>query len=144
MILSRQGTPTLDGTADLAPDGVSRGAYALSDPDGSVITLIGTGTEVSVALKAAEQLAGDGIVARVVSMPSWERFEAADDQYRDQVLPSGHPVVSVEAGITLGWHRWADSTVGIDRFGASAPGATVLERLGITPAAVADAARGLL
>ena len=144
MILSRQGTPTLTGTADLAVDGVANGAYVLVDPDDAQVVLAGTGTEVAVAVEAAETLAAEGITARVVSMPSWERFEAAGAEYRASVLPKGLPVVSVEAGVTLGWHRWADVPLGIDRFGASAPGATVLDRLGINPAAVADAARALL
>lgn len=144
MILSRQGTPTLAGTSELAADGAAQGAYVLSGEGDAQVVLIGTGTEVAIAVAAAETLAAEGITARVVSMPSWERFEAAGDEYRSMVLPAGLPAVSVEAGVTLGWHRWADSTVGIDRFGASAPGATVLERLGITADAVAEAARNLL
>ncbi|MEZ5381270.1 MAG: transketolase [Microthrixaceae bacterium] len=144
MILSRQGTPTLSGTAELAAEGVASGAYVLADPPGATVTLVGTGTEVAVALEAARELAGDGIVARVVSMPSWELFEATPKERRDEVLPKGLPTVSVEAGVTLGWARYAQATVGIDRFGASAPGSVALEQLGITPAAVADAARGLL
>jgi transketolase len=77
-------------------------------------------------------------------MPSWELFAAQDDAYRDSVLPPGLPAVAVEAGTTLGWERWADRTIGIDRFGASAPGAEVLQRLGITADNVAGAARELL
>ena len=77
-------------------------------------------------------------------MPNQALGLVAVPTYIAEVLPAGRPVVSVEAGVTLGWHRWADATVGIDRFGASAPGATVLDRLGINPTAVADAARGLL
>ena len=77
-------------------------------------------------------------------MPSWELFAAQDADYRAQVLPAGVPRVSVEAATTFGWERYADRCVGIDRFGASAPGAEVLQRLGITPVAVAEAARSLL
>jgi transketolase len=77
-------------------------------------------------------------------MPSMDLFGAQDAAYRESVLPPGVPVVSVEAGVTFGWGAWADVSVGIDRFGASAPGDVVMERLGITPAAVAEAARGLL
>jgi len=123
---------------------VARGAYVLRDADEPDVVLIGTGSEVSVALAAAERLGADGVAARVVSMPSWELFAAQDESYRDGVLPPGLPAVAVEAGTTLGWDRWADRTIGIDRFGASAPGAEVLERLGITPDNVAGAARELL
>jgi transketolase len=141
LVLSRQDLPVL---ADASEEGVARGAYVLSDPGDPAVVLIGTGSEVSVALAAAERLDADGVAARVVSMPSWELFEAQDEAYRDGVLPPGLPSVSVEAGVTLGWERWADRTIGIDRFGASAPGAEVLERLGITADNVAGAARELL
>ncbi|MCB1271066.1 MAG: transketolase, partial [Microthrixaceae bacterium] len=85
-----------------------------------------------------------GTRVRVVSMPSWELFEGAGAAHRSSVLPEGVPVVSVEAGVTTGWQRWADASVGIDRFGASAPGATVMAELGITPEAVAAAAREVM
>jgi transketolase len=106
--------------------------------------LIGTGSEVAVALEAAEVLRAEGIGTRVVSMPSWDLFEAQDQAYQDSVLTPGVKRVSVEAGTTFGWARWADSSVGIDRFGASAPGATVLDELGINAANVASHARRLL
>jgi transketolase len=141
LVLSRQDLPVL---ADASAEGVARGAYVLRDADEPDVVLIGTGSEVSVALAAAERLDADGVAARVVSMPSWELFAAQDESYRDGVLPPGLPSVAVEAGTTLGWERWADRTIGIDRFGASAPGAEVLERLGITPDNVAGAARELL
>jgi transketolase len=80
----------------------------------------------------------------VVSMPSWELFAAQDQSYRDEVLPPGLPSVSVEAGVSMGWERWVDRSVSIDRFGASAPGAEVLEKLGITGEHVAEVARELL
>ena len=137
LILSRQDLPVL---ADASEEGVARGAYALRDPDDAAVTLVGTGSEVSVALAAADRLAADGIVARVVSMPSWELFAAQDEAYRETVLPRGLPSVSVEAGVSQGWERWVDRSVSIERFGASAPGPEVLERLGITPEAVAGAA----
>jgi transketolase len=105
---------------------------------------VATGSEVALAMKAREELAGDGIAARVVSMPSHELFEAEDPQYRDATLPPGMPTVSIEAATTFGWDRYADVSVGVDRFGASAPGAEVLERYGITVAAVAQAARDVL
>jgi transketolase len=80
---------------------------------------------------AADRLAAGGIRARVVSMPSWDRFEAQPDEYRGEVLPRGVPALSVEAGTTFGWERYADRSIGIDRFGASAPGEVALRRLGI-------------
>jgi transketolase len=142
LVLSRQDLPTLDPALTA---GLARGAYVLAEagepPD---VVLIGTGSEVSVALEARETLAAEEIAARVVSMPSWELFAAQEADYRDAVLPPGVPRVSVEAATTFGWERYADRSVGIDRFGASAPGAEVLRRLGITPAAVAEAARALL
>ena len=137
LVLSRQDLPVL---ADASDEGVARGAYALRDPEDAAVTIVGTGSEVSVALAAADRLADDGIVARVVSMPSWELFAAQDEAYRETVLPRGLPSVSVEAGVSQGWERWVDRTVSIERFGASAPGPEVLERLGITPEAVAGAA----
>jgi transketolase len=143
LILSRQNLPILDGTA--GNEGVLRGAYVLDDTAGDdQMILIGTGSEVAVALEAAEILRGEGIGTRVVSMPSWDLFEAQDQAYQDSVLTPGVKRVSVEAGATFGWSRWADSSVGIDRFGASAPGATVLDELGINAANVAGHARRLL
>ncbi len=94
--------------------------------------IVATGSEVSVALEARQLLAGDGIDAAVVSMPSWELFEAQPQSYRDEVLPDGLPIVSVEAGVPQGWERYAGGSVALRRFGASAPAAEVFERLGIT------------
>ena len=99
---------------------------------------------MAVALEAAGLLAEDGRKVQVVSLPCWDRFDAQDDDYRRSVLPPGVPTVSVEAGVTLGWDRYADASVGIDRFGASAPGSVVLRELGITPEHVAGVARRLL
>jgi transketolase len=146
IVLTRQKVPVLEGTAERAPEGVSRGAYVLVDEDGGSpdVVLIGTGSEVSVCVAARDLLVKEHRSVRVVSMPSWDLFEAQDAAYRDQVLPPGVPKVSCEAGSTFGWERWADASVGIDRFGASAPGATVMERLGITPERVAERARSLL
>jgi transketolase len=137
LVLSRQDLPVL---AEASDEGVARGAYVLRDVEDPAAVIVGTGSELSVAIAAADQLAADGIRARVVSMPSWELFAAQDEAYRDAVLPPGLPSVSVEAGISQGWERWVDRAVSIDRFGASAPGPEVLERLGITPGAVAGAA----
>ncbi len=144
LVLSRQGTPTLATSLERAREGVARGAYTVIDAERPDVVLVGTGTEVAVAVDAAGRLSDDGTTARVVSMPSWELFRAQGPQYRDELLPPGVPVVSVEAGTTIGWAEYADASVGIDRFGASAPGATVLRELGITPEHVAEVATGLV
>jgi transketolase len=144
LILSRQGTPVLEGTAERAVEGVDRGGYAVVDAEDPDMVLVGTGTEVAVAVDAAAMLAADGLSVRVVSLPSWERFADQDAGYRDSVLPRGVPTVSVEAGVTIGWERFADASVGIDRFGASAPGGLVMKELGITADHVVEAARTLL
>jgi len=106
--------------------------------------LIGTGSEVAVCVKAAEALAGDGVAARVVSLPSWDRFVEQDQGYRDSVLPPGVPALSVEAAVTFGWERHADDSIGVDRFGVSAPGAEVLDRLGINVSNVVSRAHRLV
>ncbi|HVF77879.1 MAG TPA: transketolase [Solirubrobacteraceae bacterium] len=130
LILSRQDLPVLDRSVYGAVSGVGKGAYVLQDADDAQATIIATGSEVATALAAAEQL---DVPARVVSMPSWELFEQQDDEYKESVLPVELPTVSVEAGVRMGWERYADAIVSIDRFGASAPGDLVLEKLGITP-----------
>jgi transketolase len=125
---------------------VAKGAYVLRD-DGSGdpdIILVGTGSEVSVCLGAADLLEAEGRLVRVVSMPSWDLFDAQDEDYHESVLPAEVPTLSVEAASSFGWARWADDFVSIDRFGASAPGTTVLKELGFTPENVADRARELL
>jgi transketolase len=131
LILSRQNLPVLEGTA--GNTAVELGAYILrdteSDPD---VVLIGTGSEVQLCIGAAERLASEGIKARVVSMPCWELFEEQDDDYQDSILGLGTPSVSVEAGTTFGWAKWATASVGIDHFGASAPGPELMERFGMT------------
>ena len=146
LILTRQALPVLD-RSQLAPaSGLHHGGYTLWQSGSGVpdVVLIGTGSEVHVALKAAELLSGEGINVRVVSLPSWELFERQPREYREEVLPPGVPKVAVEAGVTLGWERHADVAVGVDSFGASAPGTEVLERFGITPEHVAATARGLV
>jgi transketolase len=139
--LSRQDLPVQDA---VDPDGVAKGAYVLRDVDDPGAVIVGTGSELWVALAAADLLTAEGINARVVSMPSWELFAAQDDAYRDEVLLPGVPSVSVEAGVSMGWERWVDRSVSIERFGASAPGPVVLEKLGITPEHTAAAVRELL
>jgi transketolase len=144
LILTRQTIPVLEGTVDRAGD-VARGAYVLvegdDDPD---VVLVGTGSEVSVCVEAARLLDRDGVVARVVSMPSWDLFQAQPDDYQDAVLGWGAPVLSVEAAASFGWARWADDSVAIDHFGASAPGPEVLAEFGFTPDNVAGRARQLV
>ena len=143
LLLTRQDVPVLAGSTD--HDAVARGAYVLADPDGDPdVVLIGTGSEVAVALDAAATLTAAGRSVRVVSMPCTELFAEQADEYRASVLPAGIPTVSVEAGVTFGWARWADRSIGIDRFGASAPGEQAMAGLGITPAAVVAAAESLL
>lgn len=146
---TRQGVPTLD-RQQLAPaSGLRRGGYILSDSDGTPeLILIGTGSEVQHVAKAAETLRGDGVKVRVVSMPSWELFDAQPADYRAEVLPPQVTRrISMEAGVTPGWERYVGlegRALGIDRFGASAPGATALERFGFTAEHVVKAAREML
>jgi transketolase len=144
LLLTRQGVPVLDRTRLAPASGLARGAYAISEPGGPCDAVIAaTGSEVALALAAQEELSSEGIAARVVSMSSWELLDGQPDEYRESLFPSGVPVASVEAGVSLGWERFADRTVSVDRFGASAPGAEVLERLGMTSEAVATAVREL-
>ena len=139
LVLTRQAVPVVtDGLA------VEVGAAVVHDVDAPQLVLIGTGSEVSVCLDAAEQLEAEGITTRVVSMPSWDRFERQPESYRRDVLPAEVPVLSVEAAATFGWAKWADASVGIDRFGASAPGPVALDRLGINVDNVVSHARALV
>ena len=144
LILSRQAIPVLEGTSERFSD-VAKGGYALvsggDDPD---IVLVGTGSEVSVCVEAAKLLEADDIATRVVSLPCWELFELQSDDYQADVLGYDTPVLSVEAATSFGWSRWADDSVAIDHFGASAPGAKVLAEFGFTPDNVAARARQLL
>jgi transketolase len=144
LILSRQDLPVLDTSA--AKGSLRNGAYIVKDADGVPdIVLIGTGSEVQLAVGAAEKLAEQGIKARAVSMPSWELFEEQSAEYRQSVLGgNGVKRLSVEAGTTIGWQRYADASVGIDRFGESGPGAKVLEKFGFTVANVVEHALSLL
>ncbi len=144
LVLSRQDLPVLEGTA--GNDGPLRGAYTLvagggDDPD---LILIGTGSEVHTCVEAAALLEAEGTTTRVVSMPSWELFAEQDDEYQDEVLAPEAPTLAVEAGASMGWERWADDVVALDRFGVSAPGAEALARLGYNAEDVAARARALL
>ena len=142
LVLTRQSVPVLEGTAN---GGLAHGAYVLVDPvDHPKLVLVGTGSEVAVCVDAARELESGDIHTRVVSMPSWELFEEQDEAYRDSVLPGDIPTLAVEAAASFGWDRWADESVSIDRFGASAPGKIVLENLGYTAENVAARARALV
>jgi transketolase len=152
--LTRQNVPTFErgdgdatGTALASAAGVARGAYVLAEADGGSpdVILIGTGSEVQLAVQARELLAADGVKARVVSMPCREWFDAQDEGYRESVLPAGvRARVSVEAGVGVGWREIvgdAGEIVSLEHFGASADFRTLYEKFGITADAVADAAR---
>jgi transketolase len=149
LLLTRQKVPVLEGTAEKASAGVPQGAYVLvpelepSDGHPDVV-LIGTGSEVSVCVTAATQLAARGVSARVVSMPSWDLFEVQPGGYRVDVLPPDVPTLAVEAGVRFGWERYADDVVSIDRFGESAPGDVAMRELGITPEHAVERALALL
>jgi transketolase len=149
LALTRQNVPALDPALGIA-ESVARGAYVLSDPPGGAVDvlLIATGSEVHLALAAQKLLAVEGIGARVVSMPSWERFARQPQAYRASVLPPGVTArVSVEAGVTTGWQKWVGAegaAIGVDRFGASAPYQVIYEQFGLTAAHIAEHARALV
>ena len=148
LVLTRQNLPVLDSDIYPVIEGTPRGAYILAEADGGTadIVLIATGSEVHLALEARGALLGKGINARVVSMPSWEIFDEQEAEYRRQVLPVGIPRLAVEAGVTLGWRDYTGidgDVVGLDRFGASAPGDTVLAQLGFNAAHVVERALDL-
>lgn len=139
LVLTRQNLPTLDRSVYAPAEGVRRGAYVLADlgPAGPPqIILMASGSEVSLIVPAGQRLAGQGIAVRLVSFPSWELFAEQSASYQQAVLPSDVTArLAVEAGVTMGWHRWVGSAgrvLGLDRYGASAPAATVFEKLGLT------------
>ncbi|MFF4607271.1 transketolase [Streptomyces sp. NPDC001339] len=148
LVLSRQALPTLDRSRFAPASGVARGAYVLADaPDGGVpdVILLATGSEVSLALSAREELAGDGIGARVVSMPCWELFDRQEREYHEQVLPPSVTArVGVEQASTFGWERYVGdrgAVIGMHTYGASAPLKHLLKQFGFTPERVAQTAR---
>jgi transketolase len=145
--LSRQDLPVLDPATHDAYAAVSKGAYVLEDASNPQVVLIGTGAEVWPVLEAAKLLAADGIRARVVSFPSWKIFEEQTAEYKASVLPAGVPRLAVEAGATLGWWKYVGldgDVIGLDRFGASAPGPIVLAKLGFGAENVAARAKKLV
>ncbi|MDL1984256.1 MAG: transketolase [Deltaproteobacteria bacterium] len=149
LILSRQKLPVIDRSIDNSADKLVNGAYILSDSDGKPdIILIATGSEVHIALKAGKILEEKDISVRVVSMPSWELFENTSQEYKDKVLlPDVNVRITVEAGISMGWERYAGSSgvvIGINEFGASAPGNIVMEKFGFTSENIVQKAIELL
>ncbi|HEX7398275.1 MAG TPA: transketolase [Candidatus Limnocylindrales bacterium] len=154
LALTRQKLPTFAATAATARDGVRRGGYVLraasSEAAGGMpsLILIATGSELQLAMGAAEALEADGIPTRVVSLPCWEAFDAQDAAYREAVLPAAvRKRVSVEIGVSLGWERWAGdegAIVALDHFGASAPAATIFEKFGFTVERVTAVGRAVV
>ncbi|HVC47935.1 MAG TPA: transketolase [Terracidiphilus sp.] len=145
--LTRQDLPVIDAAKTDVYGGVKQGAYVLQEAEKPAVVLIATGSEVSLAVAAAKLLAADGIAARVVSMPSWKLFEEQTAAYKASVLLAGVPRLAVEAGATLGWWKYVGETgdvIGLDRFGASAPGPKVMAELGFTPENVAARAKRLV
>ena len=149
MAFTRQNLPVLDRSTLNPASGVLKGGYILWESSSSPqVVIIGTGSEVHIALEAGQKLEGEGIAARVVSMPSWEIFDDQPKEYRDQVLPpSLRARVSVEAGATKGWERYIGLdgiSVGMNGYGASAPAAVLYEKFGITAERVAGESRKLV
>lgn len=148
LLLSRQKLPVLHKYAEVIHENAGKGAYVLDAGKGTAkAVIIATGSEVHVALEAQAKLAEEGICVSVVSMPSWDVFEQQSEEYKQSVLPAGLPKVAVEAGVTLGWSRYTgseDNVIGINKFGASAPGGTVLKEYGFTAENVANKVKSLL
>ena len=148
LVLTRQKLPVLDRARYPGVENLARGGYVLADSPGAKVLLLATGSEVHTALDAADRLAAAGVPARVVSMPSWELFEAQPASYRDAVLPPALTArVAVEAGVGLGWERYTGrrgAFVGMTGFGASAPADRLFKEFGITPEKVVEAAQEAL
>ncbi len=144
IITTRQAVQPCSPTLTEGAHPAERGGYALLDPADVKLTLVASGSEVGLAMQAAQQLASEGIPTRVVSLFSWHLFESQDQAYQATVLPRTHPTLSIEAGTTLGWARYSDAHIGIDRFGASAPGNVLFEKFGFTVDAVVARAKSLL
>jgi len=146
MALSRQDLPVLDAVKYKINEGVRKGAYVL-EAYGKDVILVAAGSEVEIILKAAEELKAAGINATVVSMPSFRIFEEQSAEYKDSIFPHGVPKISVEAGATMGWWKYIGRdgvAIGVDKFGASAPGPLVMEKYGICVSNVVDHAKKLV
>ncbi|HTW89860.1 MAG TPA: transketolase [Candidatus Binataceae bacterium] len=150
LVLTRQKLPTLDRSTLAPAAGTAKGAYVLADCAAGPpkLILIATGSEVSIALEAHNQLTREGVASRLVSMPCWDLFQAQPQSYKDTVLPPGVKArVSIEAGSTLGWERYVGldgAIIGLNRFGASAPGEIVMRELGFTPEHIVKVAKSIL
>lgn len=148
LLLSRQKLPVLHKYTAVIHENAGKGAYVLDAGQGEAkAVIIATGSEVHLALEAQAKLAEEGICVSVVSMPSWDMFEMQSEEYKKSVLPEGLPKVAVEAGVTLGWSRYTgseDNVIGINKFGASAPGGTVMKEYGFTAENVAAKVKSLL
>ena len=145
LILTRQDIPVLGGEAAVASESsAERGGYVARESTAAAATVFATGSEVHVALHAADQLAESGVNIRVVALPCWNCFESQPREYRENVLRRDLPSVSIEAGSTFGWSRFADVSIGIDTFGLSAPGDFVLDYFNMNADAVARAVTGLI
>ena len=150
LVLSRQNLPTLDRSRFAPAAGLRQGAYILAEPPQGEprLVLLASGSEVGLIVAAGALLQAQGISVRLVSMPSWELFEAQTPEYRDSVLPpTVHARLAVEAGVTQGWHRYVGdrgAVLGLDRFGASAPGPVLMREFGFTPEHVCQRALALL
>jgi len=149
LVLSRQPVPTLDRSRYASAEGLARGGYILGEAEGTPqLILIATGSELALAVEAQQSLAGDGVRARVVSLPSWELFEEQPQEYRDAVLPPQLTArLAIEAGSPMGWHRYVGplgAILGVEQYGASAPGEVVLREYGFTLERVRTLAFGLL
>jgi transketolase len=146
LVLTRQGLPQYSPV----DNGLERGAYVLREASGGKpdVVLISTGSEVSITMTAAEELESQGIMTRVVSMPSWELFDAQEEVYQESVLPAGVPRLAIEAGVTLAWKRYLDGSrdlaIGVDRYGASAPYKEIYEQYGLTPERVVEAVKKIV
>ena len=145
LVLSRQSLPVLDDDRHQVIDGASKGAYILSERQNFQLIIIASGSEVSLALAAQSQLESQGVLSRVVSMPSWEVFAQQSADYQNSVLPKDFPyTLSVEAGSCFGWQRYAKSAIGIDHFGASAPAEVLFEKFSFTVEHVCKKAKALI
>lgn len=148
LLLSRQKLPVLHKYTAVIHENAGKGAYVLDAGQGEAkAVIIATGSEVHLALEAQAKLAEEGICVSVISMPSWDMFEMQNEEYKKSVLPEGLPKVAVEAGVTLGWSRYTgseDNVIGINKFGASAPGGTVMKEYGFTAENVAAKVKSLL
>jgi transketolase len=146
LVLTRQGLPQICPV----DNGLERGAYVVKEASGGYpqVVIIATGSEVSIAMEALEQLESQGIRGRVVSMPSWELFDAQPEEYRNSVLPPQVPRLAIEAGVSLAWGRYVDGglgqVMGIDRYGASAPYKTIFEHYGLTAERVVEQVKKLV